>query len=130
MELKMKGPFKLVANRVATAVAILLAGAVALFALRLLVVGVPLTVVAEVPVGSGERPGVVAIEYASYPAAIVPFIAVILFIGGLLARRLLVGWVGWGILVVFSVLFLFSSGAAMLPAAGVLFVLLAVISYG
>jgi hypothetical protein len=126
----MKRPLKHVVYRVATAVAILLAGGVALFALRLLVVGVPLTVVPEVPVGSEQLARVVDMEYAPYPFAIVPFIAMILFVGGLLTQKLWIGWVGWVILVVFSALFLFSSGAAVLPAAGVLFVLLVIISYG
>lgn len=124
----MEPRLKLVATA-ATALAILLAGAVALFALQLLIVGVPLTVVPEIPAGTQELPGVVSVEYAPYPFAMVPLMAMILFIGGLLTQKLLAGWVGWAILTLFTVLFLFSSGAALLPAVVILLVLLTIISY-
>jgi hypothetical protein len=51
----------------ATALAILLASAVALFALRLLIVGVPLTVVAEVPEGTQQLSGVVNAKQKTLP---------------------------------------------------------------
>jgi hypothetical protein len=111
-----------------TALAILLAGAVALFALQLLIVGVPLTVVTEIPEGTQELP-MMNIEYAPYFPGVVPLVAMILFIGGLLTQKLWVGWLGWAMLIIFSLLFLFSSGAALLPAVGVLLVLLTIISY-
>ena len=125
----MKPRFQPIVNAAATALAILLAGAVALFALKLLVVGVPLTVVPEVPEGTQELPGVVNVEYMPYFVGVVPLVAMILLIGGFLAKRPAISWIGWAILGLFSVLFLFSSGAALLPAAGVLLVLLAIISY-
>jgi hypothetical protein len=125
----MKLRFKSVVTTAATALTILLASAVVLFALRLLIIGVPLTVVPAVPEGTQELPEVVDTKYMPYPFAVVPLIAMILFIGGLLTRRLLISWIGWTILGIFSVLFLFSSGAALLPAVGVLLILLIIISY-
>lgn len=113
----------------ATALAILLAGAVALFALQLLIVGMPLTVVPEVPEGTQDLPQAVTMVHAPYPFAVVPFLAMIFFLGGLLSQKLLVAWLGWAVLGIFSALFLFSSGAALLPAVGVLFALLTIISY-
>jgi hypothetical protein len=113
----------------AKALAIILASAVALFALRLFSAGVPLTVVAEVPEGTQQLSGVVNANYMPYPFAVVPLVAMILFIGGLLKQKLLISWIGWAILCIFSVLFLFSSGAALLPAVGILLFLLIPISY-
>jgi hypothetical protein len=107
-------------------VSIIVATAVALFAAYRLIAGMPLTVVPEVPEGTSTPPTVVAVTYAPYPAAMIPLCAALLLIVGLLIRKLWLVWTGWLILSVFSGLFLFSSGALLLPAAALLLVLLVV----
>ena len=119
----------LIANT-AGILALVLAGAVALFALQLLIAGIPLTVVAELPIEAQPSSGATSVAFQPYPAAVIPLLAMILFTGGLLARKHWIAWAGWGVLGVFALLFLFSSGAALLPAVGVLLILLIIISYG
>jgi len=113
---------------VSVLVSIIVATAVALFAAYRLIVGLPLTVVPEVPEGTSTPPTVVAVTYAPYPAAAIPLGATLLLIGGLLTRKLWVVWTGWVILTGFSALFLFSSGAALLPAVALLLVLLVIVT--
>jgi hypothetical protein len=107
--------------------AILLTVYIALQALRWLVVGQAVTTVAEV--ASPQQPvQVVSVTYVPYPAAAIPLLAAGLLLSGLFARKWLrMAWVGVATLLLFSVLFLFSSGAAFLPATFVLLVLLALL---
>lgn len=121
---------KAIIANVATIVAILLGAVVVIFTLRLLILGQAVTIVTEIPitVDSQEIPSVASVEYVPYPAAIVPLIAVALLLSGLTMRKqLLIAWIGLAILFAFSVLFLFSSGAALLPVAGLLLILLTII---
>jgi hypothetical protein len=65
-------PIKPVVLTAAKALAIILASAVALFALRLFIAGVPLTVVAEVPEGTQQLSGVVNANYMPYLIVVNP----------------------------------------------------------
>lgn len=111
----------------ATVLVLFLAGAVALFALYQLINGISLSIVSETSNSSPSAPQVLP-SRAPYPAAVIPLAATLVLIGGVLTQRLAAAWLGLITLIVFSGLFLFSSGAALLPIAGVLFVLLLVIS--
>jgi hypothetical protein len=106
---------------VVTVAAILLAAAVALYALFLLLVGVPTTVVRE-----GETIG--RTGYVPHPAAIVPLLAAVALLVGLSTRKLLIAWMGFALLAAFSVSFLFSIGGGLLLLAGLLLVLLTIVS--
>ncbi len=110
-----------------TAALMLIAILIAIYAVRLLVVGQQLTVVQEV--GYREVPRAEAeatIEYVPYPAAVVPLLAAVSFLFGLFARRRAVAWTSLVVLLAFSAVFLFSSGAALLPAIGLMLILLAI----
>jgi len=115
---------------VATALAILLAIAVAVHAIRLLIVGQAWTVVSEVPLSEAtqEAPEVASVEHGPYPAAAVPLLAATVLLAGLLTRQMPLAWIGMMGLLVFSVLFLFSSGAMLLPVVGLLLILLSIIT--
>jgi len=102
-------------------VAVLLTVAVASYALRLLVVGKRLLVFQE-----GEISG--SVQYARDPAAVVPLLASALLIAGLATRKLTLAWVGLVVLLAFAGLFLFGIGGGLLPATGLLLMLLIVIS--
>lgn len=115
------------------AIAILLVSVVAFYAIALLVVGAQVTGVSETPIeeinNADPVPFAMSIEYVPYPPAIVPFLAAVLMLTGLIGRKKIFAWIGLGILLVFSLLFLFSSGAILLPIGGLLLVLLPLINY-
>jgi len=117
----MARPLKVLIVNAATAAAILLAAGMAIYALFLLLVGVPGTVVRE---GEVTR----SVRYFPHPAAVVPLLATAILLGGLLTRKLLIAWIGFAILSTFSVLFLFSIGGGLLPMTGLLLVLLTIIT--
>lgn len=125
------------ANRLARwihAFATLFAALVALWvqfqALGWLTLPQPVTIVEAVVVEVGDElpegplRGPSRIEYVRYWPAVIPVTATIVVLGGLLTRRWPISWVGFTVLLVFSLLFLFSSGAALLPAVATLFFLL------
>lgn len=116
-----------VVDAFATALVFMLAGAVALFALYRLLSGVPLSVVWETSGSSPDAPQVLG-SRAPYLPAVIPLAAALALMVGVLVRRLAVARAGLIVLSTFSGLFLFSSGAALLPIVGVVFVLLLVIS--
>ena len=102
--------------------AIILATLVALSAAQLLISGQPLTGVQETPLGSSPSP--TYSTYAPYPPAVIPLFSAGLLLSGLFVRKLLpLAWVGNFLLIAFSTVFLFSSGAAFLPVALLLLVL-------
>ncbi len=105
----------------ATGVAILLAAAVTLYALFLLFVGQPWTVVQE---GEVTR----SVQYFPHPAAVVPLLASALLLVGLLKQRLLVAWIGLAVLFAFGALFLFGIGGGLLLVAGLLLIVLTIIT--
>jgi hypothetical protein len=109
--------------------AILLTVFVGFQALRWLVVGQAITTVAEVS-SPQQAAQVLGVDYVPYPAAAIPLLAAALLLSGLFARKWLpIAWAGIAILLIFSVLFLFSSGAALLPVAFVLLVLLVILQF-
>lgn len=110
------------------ALATLLLVIIASFSAILLVRGVPSNSVSEASGLEGERI-VREIVYQPYPAAAAPLLAALLFLLGLLIRKLALAWLGLTVLLVFSLLFLFSSGAALLPLVGVLLVLLTILQF-
>jgi len=117
----MAKPLKVSIVNAATVAAILLAAGVALYALFVLLVGVP-----GIVVGEGEVTG--SVRYFPHPAAVVPLLATAILLGGLLTRKLLIAWIGFAILSTFSVLFLFSIGGGLLPMTGLLLILLTIIT--
>ena len=106
--------------------AALLALLAGVYAFRLLSEGILVTSVGEVPAGS-PYPAVGSARYTSYQPAVVPLLASILVLLGLLARRPLLAWVGAVLLLVFSFLFVFSAGGGFLPLAGLLIALLLIL---
>jgi hypothetical protein len=68
------------------------------------------------------------VKYEPYPPAIMYLFAAVLLVVGLAKLRWLpVAWLGLALLFTWSLLFLFSSGAAVLPAAEALLILLTVL---
>ena len=117
----MARPPKALIVNATTVAAILLAAAVALDGLFLALVGEPRTVVQE-----GEVTG--SVRYFPHPLAVVPLLAAAILLGGLLTRRLLVAWIGFAALFAFGALSLFGIGGPLLPVAGLLLILLTLIT--
>ena len=110
--------------------AILLTIVISVVATFLLIVQQPVEVVKEVPLGYEGVPPVEQILYERYKPAAIYIAASALLLLGLVVKKLMpLAWIGIVFLIIWSVLFLFSSGAAFLPAAGILIILLAVVQY-
>jgi len=105
--------------------AILVIIAIFILAAYLFFINQPVTVVAEVPIDmDGEIP-LTYTRFERYEPAIGYLIAaIILFMGLLIKRVKFLAWIGFILLVAWSFLFLFSSGAAFLLLAGLLFILM------
>jgi hypothetical protein len=103
--------------KMSTIAVTLLAALVAFYAFFLLVIGQPWTIAYE----GGENQG---LRFISAPAAVIPFLAAILLLLGVLTGKKLWAWLGLTILLAFSILFLFGIGGILLPVAGFLFILL------
>jgi hypothetical protein len=111
--------------KVATAVAVVLASAVAFYGLFLALVGIPVTLVQEyTPFGgtAGEN----TIQYTT-PHALLGTLAAAIIIVGLMIRKMKVAWIGLATLFAYSTVFLFSIGILLLPIAAVLLILLNII---
>lgn len=104
---------------------------VATYAIRLLVIGEKRTTVIETPMteGASQLPNIDTLEYIPYPVALIPLLASLLLLCGLLIKKLPIAWIGMTILSGFSLLFLFSSGAALLPWVAILLCLLVLNQY-
>ena len=98
----------------------------ALMAINLLLIGVENIVVLEST--NGEASQIVELEKTSYRPAIFPLISTLLMGAGLWWRRQVITWSGFGILLIFSLIFMFSSGAFFLLLGVFLFVLLLLIN--
>jgi hypothetical protein len=122
----LRGIAKGLVGSVSMAAAVLVAAQVALRAISLLVVGETRTHVAEVPPGTPLPPPTVV--HVPYPPAVIPLAGAALLLVGLLARKLALAWSGVAVLSVFSVLFVFGQGGAFLPAAGLVLLLLILIT--
>lgn len=126
----MARPLKVLIMSAATAGAILLIAAVAFYALRLLIVGEAWTVVPEVSITEALKQaprGIVRFSPTTRPV-VVPLLAAAMLLAGLLTRKLVIAWIGLAVLFLFSALFLFSIGAGLLPMAGLLLILLTIIT--
>ncbi len=110
--------------------AILLTIVIFVVATLLLFVQQSVEVMKEVPLGYEGVPPVEQILSERYKPAAGYLAASVLLLIGLVGKTLMpLAWVGIVFLIIWSVLFLFSSGAAFLPAAGILIILLAVVQY-
>lgn len=110
--------------------AILLTIVISVVATFLLFVQQPVEVVKEVPLGYEGVPPVGQILYERYKPAVIYLAASALLLLGLVVKKLMpLAWIGIVFLIIWSVLFLFSSGAAFLPVAGILLILLGVVQY-
>ena len=113
-------------------IAIALTLIVLTFAIYLLVVGQKFVGVSETTFfanGEIDHSSVEeTVSYEPYPTAIFPLVSSVFLIYGVLKRRnyLILAWAGLTFLLIFSGLFLFSSGAAFLPVAGLILVCLTI----
>lgn len=116
---------------VTTTFACLISLYVAAYAIRLLIIGEQRTTVVETPITEGisHLPNVTAVEYVPYPVALIPLVAALLLLGGLLIRKSPIAWIGLAILIAFSLLFLYSSGGVLLPWVAILLGLLGLDQY-
>jgi hypothetical protein len=93
----------------------------------LLIFGIPITSYRELPEGFQGAPYLRSTYSQPYPAAAVYLGLTGLAAIGLIKQKWLwLAWLGVTLLTMWSVLWLSSSGAALLPADGILFILLAV----
>ena len=114
----------------ARSLAILLTVLISVGAALLLFVPQSVEVVKEVPLGYEGVPPVERILYESYKPAAGYLAASALLLLGLAVKKLMpLAWAGIVFLIIWSVLFLFSSGAAFLPAIGILILFLGVVQY-
>ena len=130
----MKPPLRLVLLRLLTVLALAATAWVGILSLQLLVQGQGVSLATEIAIEDLQqgRPVAQAIVdfYEPYPFAGLYVLETSLVLTGLLVWRLTwLAWLGAGMLLITSGLLLFSSGAAFLPAAGLLLVLLAGITY-
>lgn len=107
--------------KVAIIATVVLAIIVATYSFFLLVVGQPWTVAYEDNIGR-------QIEYIRAPQAIVPLLSAVMILGGLVVKQRVLAWIGTVILLIFSLLFMFGIGGILLPVAGVILLLVAIIS--
>lgn len=106
----------------ARGIAILIALAVISLALFLIVRGVEISSVPEAPLISTQMPSMEPTEFSPASYYTIYWPAVVYLLGGLgiilgLTRQELLpaAWISWVLLSIWSVLYLFSSGAALLP---------------
>lgn len=111
---------------IATAVAVVLALAVAFYGLFLALVGMPATLVQAYNPFEGTGGEKIAIRYPT-PHALLGTLAATMIIVGLLMRKLKAAWIGLAVLFAYSAVFLFSTGLGLLPVAVVLLILLNII---
>lgn len=109
-------------KRGATAVTILLAAAVALLGLYAAIVGIPSSYISV----SDGKEETIMFQY-HYFAGLFYALAALMIVGGLFFGKLRIAWYGLAFLFVISVLFVFSSGAALLPVDAALLILLIII---
>lgn len=63
----------------------------------------------------GQDPSKALLQYTLYLPALIPLTASALILVGLLWHKLPLTWLGWFVLAVFGILFLFSMGGTLLP---------------
>lgn len=114
--------FRRIATRLASALVLASAALVALYALFLLVVGQPWTVLHE----GGTRSYT---QLVPAPQAIIPLLAALTILAAFISRRTALAWVGVVALLAFSALFLFGIGGGLLPLAALMLVLMFAIRF-
>jgi len=123
-----KRPLKVLIANVTVVVVIFLAAVVALDGLFLATVGVPGTVIREVPLTKVPEKAQESLQFSPAPQGLVAFLSAIMLIGGLLTRKLAIAWLALAVLFVFSTLFLFGVGGGFLPVAGLLLIFLSIVT--
>ena len=109
--------------------AILLLLLVALFGARLIVPGVQITEYREVPIGESGPPQIERVYFRPYPGGVGYLGLAGLAALSLINRKLLpLAWMSILLLTGWSIMWLFSSGATILPVDGLLLVLLTLIT--
>lgn len=111
----------------ATAFAIMLSAAIALIGLYVAIIDIPTSYLVQTITHEGETITTRPVFQYHYIAGLFYALAAIMIFGGLLYWKLRIAWFGLAFLFVISVLFLFSSGAAVLPVDVVLLILLIII---
>lgn len=111
----------------ATAVAIVLAAVVALLGLYAAIVGNPTKIIEQTVIEEGKTITTESMIKYHYFAGFFYAFAAVMIIGGLFYQKMLIAWYGLVSLFVFSVLFVFSSGAALFPVDVILLILLIII---
>ncbi len=106
--------------------AILIAAVIALLGLYAAIVGFPQSSISITGTLTGTQEETVMFQY-HYIRGLFYALAAVVIIGGILYAKLRISWFGLALLFVLSVLFLFSSGAALLPVDVVLLILLIII---
>jgi hypothetical protein len=106
---------------VVTAMTILAAAVVAYYGLYLLLV-------AEREIGIGEGETIFHSYLVPQSSGIIPLAGSLMMIAGLTFRRQLSAWAGFGVIAVFSVLFMFGVGWELLPAIPTLLILMIMVS--
>ena len=106
----------------ATVSTILIAAVIALLGLYAAIVGFSQSAIS---ITDGQKETVM-FQYHYYGGFFYS-LAAVMIIGGILYRKLRIAWIGLAFLFIVSVLFLFSSGAAVLPVDVVLLILLIII---
>src|SRR5574341_610616 len=101
----------------------------AFFGGRLLVPGVQITEYREVPIGESGPPQIERVYFRPYPGGVGYLGLAGLAALSLINRKLLpLAWMGVLLLTGWSIMWLFSSGAAILPVDGLLLVFLTIIT--
>lgn len=110
----------------AIAMATVLTIAIVIFGVFIAFIGVPTTQVQEYN-PSENTGGVETIIQQTSPHGLIATLAALLMLVGLMMQKLKIAWVGLAFLFTYSVLFLFSTGALLLPIDIVLLILLVII---
>jgi hypothetical protein len=117
-------------ERIATSLAILIGVIVVIHALRLIMLGTVITTVPESVLGEPRLGDAGAqVQLTPYLPAVVPLIAAIALIVGLLINRLPIAWIALAVLALFSLLFLFSEGGGFIIYDLLLLLFLGVIQF-
>jgi len=102
-------------ERIATSLAILIAVIIVIHALRLIMLGTVFSASSESIIGEPSLGDTGAqVQLTPYLPAVIPLLAAITLIFGLLTNRLLVAWITLAVLALFSLLFLFSEGGGFI----------------
>jgi hypothetical protein len=114
---------KSLVQKLSTAAALVLAAAVAGYGMFLLLVGQRLRIYPE---GGSGTSSVGQIAYAPTVVGLIPLAGGVATIAGLLAGRRWLTWLGFGLVLIYNILFLFGTGGPLLLVTPLLLVALAI----